>query len=135
MTILKYSILFFGLITACSNKVKQEHFANSLLLTSSAKEIYPADELEKLKPRLMHDIMSANFNHKIDTVKYLKDKIYVSCLMTAPGCAQYSGDIAIKDDTIRILLINKGDFVYRTYGLAVTYEIKNKQRKHFVFQK
>jgi hypothetical protein len=66
----------------------------------------------------------------------LKGKIYVSCLATAPGCAQYSGDIAMKDDTIQMQLVNKGDVVCTELTVwRVTCEIKNEQSKRFVFQK
>ena len=136
MRIPRSTILFFGMFAAFSCNMRQEHVINDLLLTSSAKEIYSADELEKLSPQKMNNLLSPDFNPKTDTIKYLKDKIYVSCLIAAPGCAEYLSDITLNGDTIQMQLVNKGDVVCSELTVwRIKCEIINNQNKRYVFQK
>ena len=109
MRIPKITILFFGMFAACSGNMRQEHVINDLLLTSSAKEIYSADELEKLSPQKMNNLLSPDFNPKTDT---------------------------LNGDTIQMQLVNKGDVVCSELTVwRIKCEIINNQNKRYVFQK
>src|SRR5438270_12585771 len=107
MAINKTTIVLSVLLAALSCGSRLDDITHRLLIRSSAKQIYSADQVEKLSARQMNDIMSSDFRRGVDTIKYLKHRIYVSCLKSAPGCAQYGADIVIKGDTIEVNLVNK----------------------------
>jgi hypothetical protein len=71
------------------NKVKKD----KRLLTFTAKMIYTVDSLEKLDNKIYQAISSPAFNTKTDTIVYLKNKIHISFLRNAAGCADYVGEI------------------------------------------
>lgn len=94
------------------------------------------DDLGEMETKKYQKIMSDAFNQETDTIKYLGNKIYVSYLRAATGCADYYGDISFKDDTINLLFKNKGDIVCTEQDVyRVNYEIANNDRKKFIFKK
>jgi hypothetical protein len=105
-----------------SNKVKKDN----CLLTFTAKMIYTVDSLEKLDNKLYQAISSSDFNSKTDTIFYLKNKIHISYLKNAEGCADYVGDIKINKDTLKLLFINISVVVCAEENTwRLVYEIQN----------
>ena len=94
------------------------------------------DDIAKMEERRYRKIVSKDFNRETDTIKYQHGKIYVSYLRVAAGCAAYYGDLSFRGDTIRLLLLNKGDVVCAEQDIhRVVYEIDNKDGKKYLLEK
>jgi len=64
------------------------------------------DDIVKLDHRAYQKLQSNEFNKKTDTIRFDKEIIYISYLSIVNGCADYSGDIEIKKDSIFLKLNN-----------------------------
>ena len=94
------------------------------------------DSLVLLGNKFYRNVNSNNFNPQTDTIKYLPNKIYVSFLRLAAGCASYRGDIEFNQDTVHLLLINKLETVCTEEDCyRVIYEIENNSNKKYTLQK
>ena len=126
------------LLTACDAKnkhAKQSRQAtHQLLLKSSAHEA-PLD-FWQLPSCKREAITSRTFNRTTDVVRYRKNRIYFSCLTTAAGCTDYTADIAVRHDTIQVILNSVSDLMCTESAVwCVTGEIANKTRKRYIFCK
>ena len=102
----------------------------------SAKLVYTIDSLEKLDNKIYQAISSSDFNSKTDTIVYLKNKIYISFLRNATGCADYVGNVKINKDTLKLLFINISDVVCSEENTwRLVYEIKNADNKKYIIAK
>jgi hypothetical protein len=134
-----FSILFLVFTCSCnqsnttaSDKVKKDKY----LLAFTAKMIYTVDSLEKLDNKIYQAINSSVFNPKTDTIDYRKNKIHISYLRNAAGCADYVGDIKINKDTLKLLLINTSCVVCTEENTwRLVYEIENKDNRKYVITK
>lgn len=88
-------------------------------------------------PRRKRDAITAHvFSRKVDVVRYHKNRIYFSCLTTAAGCTGYAADIAVRHDTIQVVLNETSDLICtETAVWRVTGEITNAAHKRYVFCK
>lgn len=115
-----------------SNKIKRD----KRLLTFSAKMIYTVDSLEKLDNKIYQAISSQTFNSKTDTIVYLKNKIRVSFLRNAEGCAEYVGDVKFNKDTLKLLFINaSGVYCTEENTWRLVYEIQNTNNRKYIVEK
>jgi hypothetical protein len=88
-------------------------------------------------PRRKRDTITAHtFSRRVDVVRYRKNRIYFSCLTTAAGCTGYTADIAVRHDTIQVVLNETSDLLCTESAVwRVTGEIANKAHKRYVFCK
>lgn len=118
-----------------SNELKN-FVPNKNLLKFHSKMIYSVDSLQNLNEKQYQAIDADNFNPQTDTVKYLKDKIYISYLRNAAGCAKYAGDIQYNTDTIKLILKNLTGVVCAEENCwRVIYEIENKGNRKYIIKK
>lgn len=137
--LLTLTILFLVITFSCrqpdttsTDKIEKD----KRLLTYNAKMIYTVDSLEKLDNKIYQAIVSSAFNSKTDTIGYLKNKIRISYLRNAAGCAHYVGDIKINKDTLKLLLINTSGIVCTEENTSrVVYEIENKDNRKYIVEK
>ena len=98
--------------------------------------IYSQDSLQYIKASLYQAICDSSFNPYTDTIKYLQRKIYISFLRNAAGCANYKGNIDIREDTIKLLLENLSEEVCSEENCwRLIYEIENNGNKRYVIKK
>jgi hypothetical protein len=98
--------------------------------------IYDMGSLALLGNKFYQSLNSKNFNPETDTIKYLPNKIYISFLRLATGCASYTGNVEFNQDTIHLLLINKLETVCSEQDCyRVIYEVENKSNKKYIIQK
>jgi hypothetical protein len=98
--------------------------------------IYSEEEIAKMEFKTQWYLNEKEFNSKTDTIKYLKDKIYISYLTFNNGCAENAGDYKIKGDSLIINLVNLRDYVC-TERICdrVIFEIKNPENKKYKIAK
>jgi hypothetical protein len=137
LLILTISFLLFNYSCRQASNTKSEKIIkDKRLLAFNSKIIYTVDSLEKLDNKTNHAIASSDFNPKTDTIKYLKNKIWISYLRNASGCADYAGDIKFNKDTINLLFVNTSNIVCAEVDTwRVFYEIENKDNKRYVIVK
>ena len=106
------------------------------LLNYTQELVLPVDTLSLLNQDLLEKIYSDTLHREIDTIKYIDDKIYVSCLRVATGCGAYTGDIRFIDDTIETdMHLISDEVCSEVDGWRVTYLIENKSRKKYHIRK
>lgn len=96
------------ILSACGSK-KKDFKPHQRLLTFQSSTVMSQDSIISIcesDTSFMKRIENENFENKSDTIRYDEDMIYVSYLSIVNGCAQYSGDIEIKDDSIFLKLKN-----------------------------
>lgn len=96
------------ILSACGSK-KMDFKPHQRLLTFQSSTVMSQDSIISIcesDTSFMKRIENENFENKSDTIRYDEDMIYVSYLSIVNGCAQYSGDIEIKDDSIFLKLKN-----------------------------
>jgi hypothetical protein len=98
--------------------------------------IYSEEEIAKMEFKTQWYLNEKEFNPKMDTIKYLKDKIYISYLTFNGGCDENAGDYIIKGDSLIINLVNLRDYVC-TERICdrVIFEIKNPENKKYKIAK
>ena len=81
-------------------------------------------------------IYSENFNPKTDTIRYEKDLIYISYLSIVNGCAEYVGDIEIKNDSLILNLRDIGEISCTEQRCdRLIFKIKNLEDKKYKIKK
>jgi hypothetical protein len=131
--------LILTMLLASCNAKKQSadqwrQATHHLLLKSSAREV-PLD-IWQLPGRKRDAITAHTFNTRVDRVSYRKNRVYFSCLTTAAGCTGYTADIAVRHDTIQVVLNSTSDLACTELTVwRVTGEIANKTHKQYVFCK
>ena len=94
------------------------------------------DGLVAIGNKFYRTVNSDAFNSKTDTIKYFKNKIYISFLRLATGCADYAGNIKFNQDTLKLLLVNKLETVCTEQDCyRVVYQIENKNNIKYILQK
>lgn len=98
--------------------------------------IYSEAEIAKMEFKTQWYLKEKEFNPKMDTIKYLKDRIYISYLTFNNGCAENAGDYKINGDSLIINLVNLRDYVC-TERICdrVIFEIKNPENKKYKIAK
>lgn len=133
------SIIVLICFLACQSKTKQATLnlkPDKRLLSYSQKIVYSVDSLEKLKKEELDKIYSSNLSPQVDTIKYLKNKIYISCLKVATGCGSYIPDIKFSDDTIKLDMHLISEVICPEQDVwRVTYVIENNDGKRYKVQK
>ena len=138
MNLFSISWLFVLVLFVSCGQNNSKHIAepNRRLANFKIYLVYTVDSLELLDSKVNQAINSKEFNSKTDTIKYINDKIYISFLTTATGCANYTGDIKFTQDTIKLLLINKLETVCSEQDCyRLVYEIENKNNKKYIIAK
>jgi hypothetical protein len=104
------------------------------LLKAAAHEV-PLD-LWQLPRRKRDAITAHTFSRRVDVVRYRKNRIHFSCLTAAAGCTGYTANIAVRHDTIQVVLHETSDLICtETAVWRVTGKIANAARKRYVFCK
>jgi hypothetical protein len=133
------SVLISAILIACKTNPKRavaDFKPDKRLLTHSKKIVYTVDSLEWLKKEQLDKISSSVLSPQIDTVKYLENKIYISCLRLATGCGEYAPNIKFVGDTIKLDMHLLNDVVCTEQNAwRVTYWIENKSGKKYKVQK
>lgn len=120
----------------CSGKSEPKPPVHEQLIRFHSTWVYDMDDLAKMEARKYRKKFSVDFNPKTDTIRYERDRIYVSYLRAAAGCADYYGTIRFRGDTIELLFVNKSDVVCAETDIyRVVYEIDNKEGKKYTLQK
>jgi hypothetical protein len=101
-------------LTSCisneeTRKVETSQSVHERLIEFSSKNIMTMDDISELDEATYQKLHSKDFNSETDTIKLEKDKLSISYLAITNGCADYTGDIAFKSDTIFLKLINVGE--------------------------
>jgi hypothetical protein len=107
-------ISFFLLTLSSCNKNKPEKIEfkpNDRLIDFDMGLVLNQDDIIQLKQSEYELINSKKFNPKTDTIKYKDREISVSYLTFTKGCAEYGGDIKIKEDSIYLELIHTNGIV------------------------
>lgn len=113
----------------------QHHPATHNWLLKVAAHEVPLD-IWQLSSRKRETITAHTFSRSIDVVRYRKNRIYFSCLTTAAGCTGYTADIAVRHDTIQVVLTETSDLTCAESTVwRVTGEIANEAHKRYVFCK
>lgn len=133
---IQVSLLLLSL-AACGTRKQgdQHHPATHHLLLKVAAHAVPLD-IWQLPSRQRSAITAHTFSRRVDRVRYRKNHIYFACLTTATGCASYTADIAVRHDTIQIVLNDTSDLTCTESTVwRVTGEIANNAHKRYVFCK
>jgi hypothetical protein len=127
-------LLSIALLTMSCKSTKEElHKPNERLLYFSTKTIM---EIDQLNDDEYYSINSDEFNDKTDTIRFTNDEIYISYLSLVTGCANYSGDMQIKGDSIILDPFNTNDIVCTEQSCdRVVFRIKNKGNKKYKIKK
>lgn len=99
-------LVFF--LSACATK-KPENKINDRLVDFQSYTVMSMDSILAIGEKNYKLIYSEKFNPKTDTIRYEKDLIYISYLSIVNGCAEYCGDLEIKNDSLFLKLINIGE--------------------------
>jgi hypothetical protein len=126
-------------LTFCrdNSRNKREAFKpNTRMLSYDQKLVFSVDSLEKMSREQMSKLDSDELSPATDTVLYLEDKIYISCLRVATGCAEYQGDIKFLNDTLKIHMHLIGDQVCAEQDAwRVRFVVENKEQKRYIIRK
>ena len=126
-----FSIVF--LTTSCQKRKEEPRKPNERLQFFSTKTV---KEIDQLTEDEYYDINSEEFNVKTDTIEFSNDQIYISYLSLVTGCANYSGDIQIKGDSIILDPFNTLDYVCTEQSCdRVIFKIENKGNKRYNIKK
>ncbi len=133
------TVLVSALTCSCNqptSRASKQLKKDKSLLTFTAKMVYTVDSLGKLDNKIYQAISSSDFNSKTDTIVYLKNKIHISFLRNAAGCADYVGNVKIYKDTLKLLFINVSGVVCSEENTwRLVYEIKNTDNKKYIIAK
>jgi hypothetical protein len=128
----KAQVSVLVLLAACSTQ--SQPATHPLLLKATAHEV-PLD-IWQLPSRKSDAITARAFSRRVDAVSYRKNRIYFSCLTTAAGCTGYTANIAVRHDTIQVLLNASSDLACTESTVwRVTGEVANTTHKRYVFCK
>jgi hypothetical protein len=109
---------------------------NKRLISFKNIFLFDVDSVLKLPKRTQKAIFSEKINVGIDTVLFKNREIYISCLSMVSGCADYTGNIFIKNDTIKLQLVNLSGVVCSEQNCQrLIYRISNAENKRFVILK
>lgn len=127
------------ILSACGSK-KKDFTPHQRLLTFQSSTVMSQDSIISIcesDTSFMQRIENENFENKSDTIRYDEDMIYVSYLSIVNGCAQYSGDIEIKDDSIFLKLKNiNGLYCTEMRCDRLMFGIRNVENKKYkIFKK
>jgi len=128
-----FTIVTFFFIVGCS---QQEPSIDKRLISFKNIFVSDVDSVLRLPKRTQDAIFSGEINLAIDTIWFKSREIYISCLSMAAGCADYTGNIAYTDDTIKLKLINLcGEVCTEQNCHRFIYRISNPDNKRYVIQK
>lgn len=68
--------------------------------------IYNEEQIAKMDEKTTWYLNEPTFNPKTDTIKYLKNSIYISYLTFNNSCDELAGDFIEKGDSLKINLVN-----------------------------
>lgn len=115
---------------------KKSFIQNSRLLNFKIEQINTIGDLYSRDSIRYNEIFSKDLVPGTDTVRYSRQKIFVTCIRPANGCAEYNGDLRIQNDTITLLLKNiSGDGCKEMEEWRTTYQIENRDNKKYIIQK
>jgi hypothetical protein len=118
---------------SCQTKKEEPRKSNERLLYFSTKTV---KEIDQLTEEEYYDINSDGFNVKTDTIEFSNNQIYISYLSFVTGCANYSGDIQIRGDSIILDPYNTLDYVCTEQSCdRVIFRIENKGNKKYKIKK
>jgi len=126
-----------ALFSCSDNNNKRDTFKpNERIISYREELVLSVNSLEKIPQRDYAKLNSNELFSDIDTVEYLKDKIYISCLRLATGCGKYQGDIKFIDDTLKIDMHLISDEVCAEQDAwRVRFVIDNKEGKKYIIKK
>jgi hypothetical protein len=125
--------MFF--LTACGTK-KQEYKPDDKLIDFQSYTVMSMDSIIESGEENYKRIYSENFNPKTDTIRYEKDLIYISYLSIVNGCAEYGGDIEIKNDSLLLNLRDIGEISCTEQRCdRLIFKIKNLEDKKYKIKK
>ena len=98
--------------------------------------IYSEEQIAKMDEKTQWFLNEPTFNPKTDTIKYLKNSIYISYLTFNNGCDDLAGNFIKKGDSIKIKLVNLNGYTC-TERICdrVLIQIKNYENKKFKITK
>lgn len=128
-------IIYTMVVFSCSNqepiKKHDQLISFKSLFIMDMEDIFerPETEYQKLTDNI-------NFYPETDTIKYFKDTIYISYLTYVNACADYSGDIEIRNDSLILKAKNiLGQECASGRIDRFTYKIYNPDNKNFTIIK
>lgn len=131
----KIIIILAFFLYACDTN-KQEYKTNDRLIDFKSFSVMSMDSLIESGEANYKLIYSEKFNPKTDTIRYDKDLIYISYLSIVNGCAEYGGDLEIKNDTIFLKLRDIGEISCTEQGCdRLVFKIKNLEYKKYKIKK
>jgi hypothetical protein len=106
------------------------------ILSYTQELVFSVDSLEKMQQIDYAKLNSSELSLDIDTVHYYKDKIYISCLRLASGCAKYQGDIKFVQDTLKLEMRLISDEVCTEQDAwRIRFVIDNRKGKKYIIRK
>jgi hypothetical protein len=120
------------IVSSCGAKNPDER-----LLFFSTRMVMSMDSLVKVEDdSLYQGLFSDHFNERTDTIKFNQKEIYVSYLSVVNGCADYSGELQFKGDSILLKLENKRDYVCTEQRCdRVIFRIRNDGDRKYIIKK
>lgn len=135
--ILTISILLALLSCTNNHSSKGDTFKpNERILSYQQELVFSVDSLEKMQQGDLSKLNSSKLSSDIDTVQYLKEKIYISCLRLAAGCAKYQGDIKFINDTLKLdMHLTSDEVCAEQDAWRIRFIIDNKEGKKYIVRK
>jgi len=133
--------LFTILSFSCQNseKKKKSEFINNRnknIIDFKTETVMNMDELINAGEKRYKEISSSDFNKKTDTLSFKNQQIYISYLALVNGCAKYSGDFKIINDSLFLKLFNIGENECTEQRVdRVIFKIDNKENRQYTIVK
>lgn len=128
-------IILVLFLSACETK-KQEYKINDRIVGFQSYTVMSMDSILATGEKNYKLIYSERFNPKTDTIRYEKDLIYISYLSIVNGCAEYCGDLEIKNDSLILKLRNIGENECTEQRCdRLVFKIKNFENKKYKIKK
>jgi hypothetical protein len=123
--------------TSRSSAINEKHFKpNSRLLNFEISLQNTIGDMSSRDSVRYSEIFSKMLIPMTDTVRYSTGRIYISCIKPASGCAEYQGDLIVRNDTIYLLFHNISDQACTEMeAWRAVYYIDNPEDKKYIIQK
>jgi hypothetical protein len=124
-------LLTIPFLASCSGYEETRNGEESIevherLTEFSIKNVMTMDDISELDEETYQKLHSKDFNLETDTIKVGENELSISYLAVTNGCADYTGNIAFKNDTLFLKLINVGEVVCTEESVdRVRFRIKN----------